>query len=86
MEVSGQLHALAALPLRKYLGTHLLGGWVGPRAAVDVSQKRKQSLSLPGFEIQSVQFVASSLYPLSYVGCIPNFRNIVIIHKRTYTI
>lgn len=33
MEVSGQLHAEADLPLEKRANsTHWVGGWVGPRA------------------------------------------------------
>jgi hypothetical protein len=37
MEVTGQLHALAALPTGKEPpGTHWIGGWVGPRAVLDV--------------------------------------------------
>jgi hypothetical protein len=36
MEVSGQLHALAALPPRKNArGTHWIGSWVGPRVDLD---------------------------------------------------
>jgi hypothetical protein len=35
MEVSGQLHAAAALPPVKNPGTHWIGGWVGPRAGLD---------------------------------------------------
>jgi hypothetical protein len=41
MEVSGQLHALAALPPGKDPGTHWIGGWVGPRAVLDPVVKRK---------------------------------------------
>jgi hypothetical protein len=42
MEVSGQLHALAALPPRETApDTHWIGGWVGPRAVLDVVVKRK---------------------------------------------
>jgi hypothetical protein len=42
MEVSGQLHALAALPLRERApGTHWIGGWVDPRAVLDAVVKRK---------------------------------------------
>jgi hypothetical protein len=33
MEMSGQLHAPAALPPRKKpLDTHCIGGWVGPKS------------------------------------------------------
>jgi hypothetical protein len=42
MEVSGQLHAPAALPpLRIATGTPWIGGWVGPRAGLDAMAKRK---------------------------------------------
>jgi hypothetical protein len=42
MEVSGQLHALAALPPRdKAPGTHWIGGWLGSRAVLDAVVKRK---------------------------------------------
>jgi hypothetical protein len=42
MEVSGQLHAPAALPPGKEPpGTHWKGGWVGPRAVLDAVVKRK---------------------------------------------
>jgi len=35
MEVSGQLHAPAALlPRKESPGTHWIGGWVGPRAGI----------------------------------------------------
>jgi hypothetical protein len=33
--VSGQRHAPTALPPEKRPGTYCIGGWVGPRAAVD---------------------------------------------------
>jgi len=36
MEVSGQLHAPAALsPGESTHGTHWIGGWVGPRSGLD---------------------------------------------------
>jgi hypothetical protein len=42
MEVSGQLHALAALPPGKDPPlTHWIGGWVGTRAVTDAVVKRK---------------------------------------------
>jgi hypothetical protein len=42
MEVSGQLHAPAALPPGKEPpGTHWIGGWVGPGAVLDAVVKRK---------------------------------------------
>jgi hypothetical protein len=41
MEVSGQLHAPATLSPKKAIGTHWIGGWVGPRAVVDTMVKGK---------------------------------------------
>jgi hypothetical protein len=42
MDVSGQLHAPAALPPgERAPGTHWIGGWVGPRAVLDAVVKRK---------------------------------------------
>jgi hypothetical protein len=50
MEMSGQLHAPAALPSRKEPpGTHWIGGWVDPRAILDavvkieISRPRRES-------------------------------------------
>jgi hypothetical protein len=61
LEVSGQLHAPAALALGKEPSdTHWIGGWVGPRAGLDDVEKRK-FLTLPGLELDPsvVQPVAS---------------------------
>ena len=41
MEVSGQLHAPAALPPGKNLITHWIGSWVGPSAGMDVKEKEE---------------------------------------------
>jgi hypothetical protein len=42
MEVSGQLHTLAALPTRERSpGTQWIGGWVDLRAVLDAVVKRK---------------------------------------------
>jgi hypothetical protein len=42
MEVSGELHAPAALtPGEEPPGTNWIGGWVGPRAVLDAVLKRK---------------------------------------------
>jgi hypothetical protein len=42
MEVSGQLHAPAALtPGKEPPRSHWIGGWVGPRAGLDRVVKRK---------------------------------------------
>jgi len=34
MEVGGQIHAPAALPVGKESGTHCIGGWVGSGAVI----------------------------------------------------
>ena len=36
--VSGHQHATAAVCPRGRLGTHFTGGWVGPRASLDVQK------------------------------------------------
>jgi hypothetical protein len=55
--VSCQHHAPTALPPRNDSGTHRTGGWVVPRARMDVLKKTEISL-LSGFELQTVQPVA----------------------------
>jgi hypothetical protein len=52
-------------------GTHLIGGWVGPRAGLDDVEERK-FLTLPGLELRSllVQPVASR-----YTDCAIPARN-----------
>jgi hypothetical protein len=48
MDVSGQLHAPAALhPGERVPGIHWIGGWVGPRAGLDAVTKREKFLPLP---------------------------------------
>jgi hypothetical protein len=39
MVVGGQRHAPAALPSGKRPSTHCIGGWLGPRAALDGCRK-----------------------------------------------
>jgi hypothetical protein len=41
MEVSGQLHILAALPPGKEPSTHWIGGWVGLGVGLEMAVKRK---------------------------------------------
>jgi len=41
MEMSGQLHAPAALTLKRNFGTHFIGDWVGTRVGLDAVAKRK---------------------------------------------
>ena len=52
----GQRHAPAALYPRERLGTHCIGGWMGPRVGLDRCGK---SLSPPGFDPRTVQPEAS---------------------------
>jgi hypothetical protein len=40
MGVRGQLHAPATLPLGRELGTHLIGGWMGRTASLNVLENR----------------------------------------------
>jgi hypothetical protein len=51
MEVSGQLHAPAALHPGKEPGTHWMGDLVNPRAGVDDMERRK-ILPLQGLELR----------------------------------
>jgi hypothetical protein len=41
MEVSGQIHAPAALLKGKKADSRSVGAWVGPTAGLDVSEKRE---------------------------------------------
>jgi hypothetical protein len=72
MEVSGQFHALATLPLPREIGpgTPWIGGWVGPRAGLDVVVKRKipspcQDLNPPIIQPVAQHYTMS--YPSSYI-------------------
>ena len=48
MNIGGQRHAPAALPLRKRRGTHCAGVWVGPRAGMDgCGKSRRHQDSIP---------------------------------------
>jgi hypothetical protein len=70
LEVSGQLHAPAALPSRKEPpGIHWIGGWVGPRGGLDDVEKRKFFI-LPGLEVRPLCRPApsQSQYRLRYPG------------------
>jgi hypothetical protein len=85
MEVSGQLHAPAALPPEKDPpGTHWIGGWVGPRAGLDMVSKRPSPCreSNPDRPAHS-----QSLFRLSYVGPFGQITWMVISpyeHKTTH--
>jgi len=58
MEVSGQLHAQAALSPGKRPWYPCIGGWVGPRAGLHTVIKRKKSQPLPELEPQIIRPVA----------------------------
>jgi hypothetical protein len=45
MEVSGKFHTRDIYPLERTLYIHLTGGWIDPRAGLDVSKRRKTSAS-----------------------------------------
>jgi hypothetical protein len=52
-------HALAALPPRNRRGTNFVGGWVGPKAGLDLCGKfRPHWHSIPG----PSQHIANKLY------------------------
>jgi hypothetical protein len=68
LEVSGQLHAPAALPpAEEPSGTHWIGGWVDLRAGLDDVVKSK-FLTLLGLELRPLGRPARSqlLYRLRY--------------------
>jgi hypothetical protein len=68
VEVSGHLHALAALPLgERAPGTHVIGGWMDPRAGIDYTEKLK-FLTLPRLELRPFSLPArrQPLYRLGY--------------------
>jgi hypothetical protein len=67
--VSGQRHAPAALyPRGKDPGTRWTGGWVGPRAGLDIEARGEILSSLPGIEPRSPDRPdrSQTLYCLSY--------------------
>jgi hypothetical protein len=55
MGVGGHRHAPAALS-RERPGTHYIGGWLGPRAGLDVCEKSRPP---SGFDLRTVEPVAS---------------------------
>jgi hypothetical protein len=50
MDISGQIRAQAALPRGKNPGALWIGGWIGPRASLDVSEKRKNIVQFRDFK------------------------------------
>jgi len=71
MEVSGQLHVLAALPCgERAPGTYWMGGWVGfSRADVDVAGERKipRQKSNPSCPIHSTKCKTQILLSLTFI-------------------
>jgi hypothetical protein len=70
LEVSGQIHAAAAIPPGERVpSTHWIGGWVGPRAGLDYMEKWK-FLPPPGLELWLLYRPArsQSLYRPWYTG------------------
>jgi hypothetical protein len=57
MEVSGQLHAPAALPPGKNLVTHWIGSCVGPSAGMDVKDKEELPCLYRDLQLGGVQAV-----------------------------
>jgi hypothetical protein len=58
MKVTGQPHAPAALPRGKNMGTYSIGGWIGSRAGLDVSEKRKISFPYHESKPESIKIVS----------------------------
>jgi hypothetical protein len=71
--MSRQLHASADLPGEMALGTHWIGGWVGPGTVLNELKNRK-ILTLPELELRPLCRPArsQSLYRLSYPRSIAN--------------
>jgi len=38
------------IPWERVHGTHWIGGWVGPRAGLDLAAKKEKSLPLPAID------------------------------------
>jgi hypothetical protein len=67
------------IPGERVLGTHWIGGWVGPRPYLDDEGKR-ETLSLAGLEVQPLGRLArsQSLCRLRYPGPRVKYDSIVI--------
>jgi hypothetical protein len=57
--MADQRHAPGTLPSGKRTVIHCTGGWMGPTSSVD----RCRNLSLPRFDLRTVQPTASLTYP-----------------------
>jgi hypothetical protein len=53
-------------PGEKEAGTNFIGGWVGPRAGLDATEKRKKSLPLSEIESLLHRFQIHGSHPPSY--------------------
>jgi len=62
--MDGQLHALIALAPGKRPGNDYIGGWVGPRAGVNVRRKSRPT----AIEFPDRLNCSQSLYRLRYLG------------------
>jgi hypothetical protein len=67
-------------------GTHRIGGWVGPRAVLDATVKRKIPSLPPGIEPHNPDRPAHSpaLYRLSYHGCYINLISFYNFYVRSF--
>jgi hypothetical protein len=65
--VGGQQHAPAALPQER-TGTHCTGGWVGPRAGLNVCEKFRPRRDFFKTRSPDPPARSQSLYRLSYPG------------------
>jgi hypothetical protein len=75
MEVSGQLHASAALPPpsgETVPGIHCIGGWLDPRAGLDLMEKKEVS-----FPCRKWNRDSSVAHSIAYLGSVslmnPNY-------------
>jgi len=76
MEVSGQLHAPAAVSPGKNPGTYWVGGWVDPSAGLDVFGRTEESFAVTGLwttyrSTLSLFYVPATLFrlPVIFFGC-----------------
>jgi hypothetical protein len=67
MEVSGQRHVPAALPVGKNSIAYCRGDWVGPKSVLD-GYGEKKILILTGFRTPDSPARSKSLYQLEYFG------------------
>jgi hypothetical protein len=68
MGVGGQRHTPATFYPRERPGTHYTGGWVGQRVCLEGYGKSRPS---PGFDLRTVQLVASRYIPTELPGSPP---------------